>query len=83
MWRKSFDLQVNSVWNGLDAVLEKIRGEKEPIDITTFENHLDIEGLREGGKPLVALLQGVADENGYSSYQTKSKLPSYSNLFGA
>lgn len=47
------------------------------------ENGMDIEGLREGGKALVALLQGVADENGYSSYQTKSKLPSYSNLFGA
>ena len=25
-WRKSFDLQVNAVWNGLDKLLEEIRG---------------------------------------------------------
>ena len=38
--------------------------------------------LREGGKALVALLQGVADENGYENLSPKAKLPSYSNLFG-
>ena len=36
----------------------------------------------EGGKALVALLQGVADENGYENLSPKAKLPSYSNLFG-
>ena len=25
-WRKSFDLQVNGVWNGLDKLPEEIRG---------------------------------------------------------
>ena len=43
---------------------------------------MDIKSLREGGKALVALLQGVADENGYENLSPKAKLPSYSNLFG-
>ena len=46
------------------------------------EQGMDIKSLREGGKALVALLQGVADENGYENLSPKAKLPSYSNLFG-
>ena len=46
------------------------------------EQGMDIKSLREGGKALVALLQGVADEDGYGNLSPKAKLPSYSNLFG-
>ena len=48
-WRKTFDLQVNSVWNGLDAVLEGVRAEKQPIDKDVFETLLSVADIKPAG----------------------------------
>ena len=37
-WRKSFDLQVNAVWNGIGKLLWKIRGH-EYVDVI-FDEHV-------------------------------------------
>ena len=47
-WRKSFDLQVNAVWNGLGDILEEMRNDEQPIDETSYDHYI----LKHNPKPV-------------------------------
>ena len=39
-WREGFDLQVNSIWNGLGDVLEEMRRDDNVIGVTSYNNDM-------------------------------------------
>ena len=52
-WRKSFDLQVRSVWGDLDKVLVEMRDYAEPMDESKYvENLRAMKIIPDGGNPL-------------------------------
>ena len=52
-WRKSFDIQVRSVWGDLDKLLVEMRDHDEPMDEAKYDELLKkINVIPEGGKPL-------------------------------
>ena len=52
-WRKSFDLQVRSVWGDLDKLLVEMRDHEEPMDEKKYVKLLEeMNVIPEGGNPL-------------------------------